>query len=78
MRHLLGELGVTGDLPLLAVAVMAPLEVPVLDHGDRVDEAMVERIHRGWVDLVHRIVNGGCAPPTGSGPPNERPRPPLD
>lgn len=56
VRHLLQELGVKGDLPLLAVAVMAPLEVPVLDQRVRVDERLVERIHVGWVDLVNRIV----------------------
>lgn len=59
VRHLLQELGVTGDLPLLAVAIMAPLELPALDPRVRADVALVDRIHRGWVDLVRRIVDGG-------------------
>ena len=27
VRYLLGELGVDGDLPLLAIAILAPLDV---------------------------------------------------
>jgi len=55
VRHLLGELGVTGDLPLLATAVMAPLEVPILEQQVRIEGIDVDRIYRGWEDLVHRI-----------------------
>ena len=32
MRYLLAELGVQGDIPFLATALLAPLEVPVLEH----------------------------------------------
>src|SRR6478735_6388001 len=31
VRYLLHELGVTGDVPLLAVALLAPLELPILE-----------------------------------------------
>ncbi len=58
VRYLLAELGVSGDLPLLAVALLAPLEVPVLDRQLRVDGLEVERLHAGWADLVRRVVAG--------------------
>ncbi len=56
VRYLLGELGVDGDLPLLAVALLAPLEVPVLDQQVRLDGVPVERVLAGWGDLVRRVV----------------------
>lgn len=55
VRYLLDELGVTGDLPLLAVALLAPLEAPILDQQVTVDGFPVERVHHGWVDLARRI-----------------------
>ena len=55
VRHLLGELGVTGDIPLLATALMAPLEVPILEQQVRIEGIDVDRVYRGWEDLVHRI-----------------------
>jgi hypothetical protein len=55
VRHLLGELGVTGDLTLLATALMAPLEVPFLEQQVRIEGIDLERVHRGWEDLVRRI-----------------------
>jgi AcrR family transcriptional regulator len=55
VRHLLGELGVTGDIPLLATALMAPLEVPILEQQVRIEGIDVDRVCRGWEDLVHRI-----------------------
>jgi AcrR family transcriptional regulator len=55
VRYLLGELGVTGDLPLLAVALMAPLEAPILDQQVRIEGLDVDRVYRGWVDLAARI-----------------------
>ena len=54
VRYLLQELGVTGDLPLLAVALLAPLEAPVLDQV-AVEGFPVERVYAGWVDLARRI-----------------------
>jgi AcrR family transcriptional regulator len=56
VRYLLGELGVTGDVPLLAVALMAPLEAPILDQQVRIEGLLVDRVYAGWVDLARRIV----------------------
>jgi AcrR family transcriptional regulator len=58
VRHLLAEIGVTGDLPLLAMALLAPLEVtvllPQLEAGiER------ERILATWTDVVERVVRAG-------------------
>ena len=54
-RYLLGELGVAGDLPLLAVALLAPLELPILDQQLTVEGFPVDRVYEGWVDLARRI-----------------------
>lgn len=56
VRHLLGRLGVTGDLPLLATALMAPLEAPILDQQVRIEGIDVDRVFHGWQDLARRIV----------------------
>ncbi|WP_104107015.1 TetR/AcrR family transcriptional regulator [Nocardioides sp. 616] len=56
LRYLLRELEVAGDLPLIAVALMAPLETPALDAEIVHDEQFVDRVHAGWVDLVGRVV----------------------
>lgn len=58
VRHLLNELGVGGDIPLLAVALMAPLELPILDQQIRIEQIDLERIHAGWADLAYRVT--GC------------------
>jgi hypothetical protein len=55
VRHLLGELAVTGDIPLLATALMAPLEVPILEQQIRIEGIDVDRVYRGWEDLVQRV-----------------------
>jgi AcrR family transcriptional regulator len=55
MRHLLGELGVTGDIPILATALLAPLEIPILDQQLKVEGLDVERVYDGWVDLARRV-----------------------
>ena len=55
-RYLLHELGVTGDLPLLAVALLAPLEAPIVDQQVTVEGFPLERVYAGWVDLAGRIV----------------------
>ena len=57
-RHLLQGLGVTGDLPLLATALMAPFELPILDQQVRTEGLDVDRVYDGWVDLARRIVGG--------------------
>lgn len=55
VRYLLTELGVTGDLPLLAIALLAPLEAPILDQVE-LDGIPADRMYAGWVDLAGRIV----------------------
>ena len=45
VRYLLAELGVTGDLPLLATALMAPLEAPILDQQVRIEGLDVDRVY---------------------------------
>jgi AcrR family transcriptional regulator len=55
VRYLLGELRVTGDLQLLAVALLALLEAPILDQIV-LDGIAVDRVYDGWVDLARRIV----------------------
>ncbi|WP_206051548.1 TetR/AcrR family transcriptional regulator [Nocardioides ferulae] len=59
VRYLLAELGVTGDLPLLATALLAPLEAPIVEHQVEVEGMSVERIHTAWSDLVRRVVAAG-------------------
>lgn len=54
-RHLMGELGVRGDIALLATALLAPLEVPILEQQVRTEGIDVDRIYDAWVDLAHRI-----------------------
>lgn len=61
VRYLLGELGVRGDIALLAVALLAPLELPILDQQIRLEQIDVDRIHAGWADLAYRITGGGAA-----------------
>jgi AcrR family transcriptional regulator len=55
VRYLLSQLRVTGDVPLLAVAILAPLELPVLEQVS-LDGFPVDRFYDGWVDLVRRVV----------------------
>lgn len=55
VRYLLGELGVTGDLPMLAVALLAPLEVPILEQQVDIEGFPVDRVLDGWVDLARRL-----------------------
>jgi AcrR family transcriptional regulator len=61
VRYLLTELDVTGDLPLLATALMAPLEAPILDQQIRIEGLEVDRVLDGWAELARRIVS----PPDG-------------
>jgi AcrR family transcriptional regulator len=60
VRYLLSELGVTGDLPILVTALMAPLEVPILEQQIEIEGIDVERVYRGWVDLARRIVGSSA------------------
>lgn len=54
--HLLAELDTPGDLPLLATALLAPLEEPILHRQVTLEGIDVERIHAAWVDLAGRII----------------------
>lgn len=56
VRFLLRELGVSGDVAVLATALMAPLELPIVDEQVRLEDFPIDRIFEGWVDLVRRIV----------------------
>ena len=56
VRYLLGELRVGGDVALLATALLAPLEVPILLQQTRIEGMQIDRILSGWDDLVHRVV----------------------
>lgn len=55
VRHLLAQLGATGDLPVLATALLAPLEIPILEQQMSLDGFPVERLMAGWEDLARRI-----------------------
>jgi len=56
VRYLLSELRVGGDVALLATALLAPLEVPILLQQTRIEGMQIDRILSGWDDLVHRVV----------------------
>jgi AcrR family transcriptional regulator len=60
LRYLLSQLHVTGDLPLLATALMAPLEAPILDQQVRIEGLDVDRVYDGWVDLARRIIGSSA------------------
>jgi hypothetical protein len=49
------ELGVRGDIALLATALLAPLEVPILEQQVQIEGIHVDRIIEAWADLAHRI-----------------------
>jgi len=55
-RHLLSELGVTGDLQVIAMVILAPLSARILEQQIRDDGLDLDRIHAGWSDAVRRIV----------------------
>jgi AcrR family transcriptional regulator len=59
VRYLLGELGVHGDLPFLATALLAPLEVPILEQHLELDQMQLSRFVEAWDDLVRRVVTAG-------------------
>lgn len=58
LRFLLGQLGVRGDLAYLATALMAPLEIPILEQQLHHEQMSLERICDGWDDVVRRLVAG--------------------
>jgi AcrR family transcriptional regulator len=58
VRYLLAELGVQGDIPFLATALLAPLEVPILEQQVEIEAMHLPRIVTAWDDLVRRVVAG--------------------
>lgn len=56
VRYLLGEIGIHGDIALLATALLAPLEVPILLQQVDIEGMSIERITAGWEDLVNRVI----------------------
>ena len=60
MRYLLSQLGVDGDLPVLATALLAPLEVVILEQQAHIEGMEVSRIEAGWDDLVRRVVGSSA------------------
>ncbi len=59
MRYLLTELGVSGDIVMLATALLAPLETIVLLQQTELERIPMERVQAGWDDLVRRVVGAG-------------------
>ena len=58
VRYLLTQLGVTGDIPLLATALLAPLEVVILEQQTGREHISIERVETARDDLVRRVVAG--------------------
>jgi AcrR family transcriptional regulator len=56
VRYLLDQLDVSGDIALLAVALLAPLEVVILEQQIEIEGMDVERILQGWEELADRII----------------------
>ncbi|KRA29631.1 MULTISPECIES: TetR/AcrR family transcriptional regulator [unclassified Nocardioides] len=56
VRILLAELGVEGNLPYLATALVAPLSLPVLRQQFGPAEMSEEQVLAGWEELVRRVV----------------------
>lgn len=56
VRYLLGQLGVEGDLGYLATALLAPLEIPILEQQLGPEHRSLEEVRLGWDDLVRRVV----------------------
>lgn len=59
VRILLAELGVEGNLPYLATALIAPLAVPVLRQQIGPGQMSEEQVLAGWEELVRRVVGSG-------------------
>ncbi|WP_420879638.1 TetR/AcrR family transcriptional regulator [Rhodococcus sp. (in: high G+C Gram-positive bacteria)] len=66
LRHivtLLHDAGVDGDVELLAVALLAPLEAGLVLHQIRALGISPERVADNWEDLAHRITRTGPGVP---------------
>jgi AcrR family transcriptional regulator len=56
LRYLLDQLDVEGDIALLGTALLAPLEVPILEQQIEIEGMDVDRIAAAWEDLAERII----------------------
>jgi AcrR family transcriptional regulator len=56
VRHLLAEMGVDGDLYVIASVIIAPLSATILRQQIDLDGLDLDRIYAGWSDIVRRIV----------------------
>lgn len=56
LRHLLADMGVQGDVHVLASALLAPLSATMLRQQIDYDGVSRDRIFDGWADLVRRVV----------------------
>jgi hypothetical protein len=56
LRYLLDQLEVDGDIPLLATALLAPLELVIIEQQLEIEGMPIERIIAGWEDLADRII----------------------
>ncbi|MCD4524703.1 TetR/AcrR family transcriptional regulator [Nocardioides sp. cx-173] len=72
VRYLLTEIGVGGDVPMLATALLAPLEIVILEQQLHLEQIPLERIQHGWDDLVRRVVSGGVEAPQPVGEPVDK------
>lgn len=57
VRILLDEIGVKGELLMLATAILAPLELVALEQRITREALPIERIEAAWDDLVRRVVS---------------------
>lgn len=57
VRYLLDQLDVAGDIALLATALLAPLEVPILRQQIDIEAMHLERIVAGWEELADRVIS---------------------
>ena len=55
VRYLLGQLGVDGNMTILATALLAPLLLPIREQQVDLEGFPVDRVYEGWVDLTRRI-----------------------
>lgn len=56
VRLQLQQLGVRGNLPYLATALIAPLSLPFLRQQVEHLGMTEEQVHHAWTELVHRVV----------------------
>ncbi len=65
VRYLLDQLGARGDIRFLAIALLAPLEVPILVQQVELEHVPLHRLRAGWEDLVRRVLAAPPAPGDG-------------